>query len=67
MYARCFTELDLPHMLARAAEVRFYPVRERWVIETRWRGRTWHIVVEPDEDRRVGVVVTAFPVSGTRR
>lgn len=34
----------------------------RWVIETRHRGKAWEIIVEPDFERQLLVVVTAYPV-----
>ncbi|MBI4608969.1 MAG: hypothetical protein HY726_08175 [Candidatus Rokubacteria bacterium] len=37
-------------------------VNGRWVIETRHRGKAWEVIVEPDHERRLLVVVTAYPV-----
>jgi hypothetical protein len=34
----------------------------RWAIETKWNGKDWLVIVEPAEDDRVLVVVTAYPV-----
>ena len=34
----------------------------RFVIEARHAGRSWAVVVEPDEGRQLLVVITAYPV-----
>jgi hypothetical protein len=34
----------------------------RWVVETRHRRRAWEVIVEPDENGELLVVVTAYPV-----
>jgi hypothetical protein len=59
---RRFTELDLRRMLERAAGYRPDVVEGRWVIETRHRRRPWEVIVEPDRERQLLVVVTAYPV-----
>ena len=59
-----FTEIDLRRMLERASGYREDVVEDRWVIETRHRGRAWEVIVEPDEHRRLLVVVTAYPMGG---
>ena len=67
MEDRRFTELDLRAMLNRAARLQRDLVVGRWVVETRHRGRVWRVIVEPDSALEVLVVVTAYPVEGTRR
>lgn len=59
---RRFTEIDLRRMLERASGYREDVVEGRWVIETRHRRRAWEVIVEPDRERRLLVVVTAHPV-----
>ena len=59
---RRFTEIDLRRMLERASLHRVDIVEGRWVIETRHRGRAWQVIVEPDWERQLLVVVTAYPV-----
>jgi len=59
---RRFTEIDLRRMLQRASGHREDVVEGRWVIETRYRGKPWEVIVEPDQERRLLVVVTAYPV-----
>ena len=62
MTDRRFTELDLRRMLERASGYRKDVVEGRWIIETRHRGRAWDAIVEPDRERQLLVVVTAYPV-----
>jgi hypothetical protein len=62
MEDRGFTEVDLRDMLEHAASFRSDVVDGRFVIETRFRGRRWEVVVEPDEVEHLLVVVTAFGV-----
>ena len=62
MTDRRFTEIDLRRMLERASGYREDIVEDRWVIETRHRARSWEVIVEPDRERQLLVVVTAYPV-----
>ena len=39
----------------------------RWVIVTSHRKRRWEVIIEPDLEARLLVVVTAYPVSETDR
>ena len=59
---RRFTEIDLRRMLERAIGYRPDAVEGRWSIETRHRRRTWEVIVEPDWERQLLVIVTAYPV-----
>jgi hypothetical protein len=49
-------------MLERATGYRRDVVEGPWVIETRHRRRPWEVIVEPDRERQLLVVVTAYPV-----
>jgi hypothetical protein len=60
MEDRGFTEVDLRQMLGTARSFRRDVVEGRFVVETRFRGRPWEVVVEPDEVEHLLVVVTAF-------
>lgn len=62
MVDRRFTEVDLRKMLHLARDYRRDVVGYRWLIEARFKGRDWEVVVEPDEERALLVVVTAYPV-----
>jgi hypothetical protein len=61
MEERDFTEIDLRTMLQRAGGYRPDIVEDRWVIETRHRQRSWEVIVDPDWEERLLVVVTAYP------
>jgi hypothetical protein len=62
MEDRDFSELDLRSMLEGARGYRADVMEDRWVIETSLSSRRWEVVVEPDEDVRLLVVVTAYSV-----
>lgn len=59
---RRFDEIDLRRMLERATGYREDIVEGRWAIETKHRRRPWEVIVEPDSERLLLVVVTAYPV-----
>ena len=59
---RRFTEIDLRRMLERASGYREDVVEGRWVIEARHRRRAWEVILEPESERQLLVVVTAYPV-----
>jgi hypothetical protein len=62
MEDRQFTEMDLRSMLKAAGDYRRGPIAGRFIVETRHKGRRWEVVVEPDLDIELLVVVTAYPV-----
>lgn len=62
MEDRRFTEIDLRRMLERASDYREDVVEGRWLIETTHRRKPWEAIVEPDAERQLLVVVTAYPV-----
>jgi hypothetical protein len=61
MEDRGFTEVDLRRMLDGAIGVLPDVQRGRWRVAARFRRRKWTVIVEPDELKRVVVVVTAYP------
>lgn len=64
MTDRGFTEIDLRRMLGVAVRRRPDIEAGRWIIET-WHDRQrWEIIVEPDDELRQLVVITAYPVDG---
>jgi len=63
MVDRAFTETDLRWMLHRALGLRRSGDGLGWVVETRHRSRAWEVVLEPDPEARLLIVVTAYPVS----
>jgi hypothetical protein len=63
MVDRDFTEVDLRRMLEYATGLHVDVVEGRWVVET-WHAKgPWEVIVEPDEEIRLLIVVTAYPVS----
>jgi hypothetical protein len=62
MEDRNFTEVELRDMLEGATGYREDVVEGRWVIETKHRMMSWEVVVEPDEEEKLLVVITAYPV-----
>ncbi len=61
MERREFTEVELRRMMKDATGYR--PDRDvdtRWVIETRFRGTDWAVIVEPEADRKLLDVITAY-------
>ncbi|NOZ24027.1 MAG: hypothetical protein GXP25_23360 [Planctomycetes bacterium] len=49
-------------MLDRATGYHQDVVPGRWVIETQQGSRVWEVIVEPDFNVRLLVVITAYPV-----
>ena len=62
MEDRAFNAVDLRRMLEHAAGHRADILDGRFVIDTRHAGRSWEVIVEPDEMRQFLVVITAYPV-----
>jgi len=50
-------------MLEHAMRLRADVVDGRWVVETSQARSPWEVIVEPDEEVRLLVIVTAYPVS----
>jgi hypothetical protein len=61
MADRDFNEVDLRQMLEEATGYHVDVVEGRFVIETRHGGKDWEVIVEPDHDDELLVVVTAYP------
>ena len=62
MIDRRFSEIDLRAMLDRAKGYRDDHVKGRFAVDTRHKRRPWVVIVEPDPDLRLLVVITAYPV-----
>ena len=62
MADRSFTEIDLRRILKSATSVRRDVVPGRATVATRHFGRRWEIIVEPDLDAQMLVVITAYPL-----
>jgi hypothetical protein len=63
MADRDFTELDVRSMLQGATRVRPDAEPGRWIVSSHRRRRRWEVIVEPDPEVRVLIVITAYPVS----
>jgi len=63
MADRDFTELDVRSMLQDATRVRPDVAPGRWIVSTHRRRRRWEVIVEPDPEVQVLIVITAYPVS----
>lgn len=61
MVDRRFTEADLRDMLDRATDHEENHEPGRYAIQTTHNGRDWEVIVEPDADAELLVVVTAYP------
>lgn len=62
MADRNFSELYLRRMLSIASDVRGDIVPGRWVVKTRHRGTSWMVIVEPDVETHLLIVITAYPL-----
>ena len=62
METRRFAETDLRQMMENADGYRRDVAEGRWIIETRCHRRNWEVIVEPDVEAQLLVVVTAYPV-----
>ena len=63
MVDRRFNEVDLRGMLERAAGYRPDVVEGRWIIVTSFRRTRWEVIVEPDSELELLVVITAYSVA----
>ena len=61
MEERGFSEVGLRTMLDGASKLVLARHPGRWLIHTRHAGHPWLVVVEPDIDDRVLMIVTAYP------
>ena len=63
MEQRGVTEVDVRAMLERATEFEPSVVEGRFMIHVKNNDRPWIVIVEPDSDASLLVVVTAYEVS----
>ena len=61
MAVRGFSEVDLRLMVESARGRRRDVVEGRWILLTSREGRPWEVIVEPEDDLEILVVVTAYP------
>ena len=60
MEKRHFTEIDLRRMMEKASGYHRGIVEGRWVLETRHDRQKWEVIVEPNQEKEVLEVVTAY-------
>ncbi len=60
MEERGFSEVDLREMLEDALDLEQSRNPRRWLVRTRSGGAPWIVVVEPDPDEQVLLIVTAY-------
>ena len=65
MIDRRFSEIDLRKMLQRSSRIRRDVVPGRRVAMSRHQRRTWEVILEPDFERQLVVVITAYPAEWT--
>ena len=62
---RGFSEMDLRLIMEEARGYRQDVEPRRWVLETAHDSRLWEVIVEPDGEDRLLVVMTAYPLDRT--
>jgi len=62
MEQRGVTEVDVRAMLERASGFERNVIEGRYMIKTRQHGRPWIVIVEPDVDAKLLVIVTVYEV-----
>jgi hypothetical protein len=63
MADRAFNEVEVRRMLSVTTGLRPDVVPGRWIVGTRHRRAAWEVIVEPDLDAQLVVVITAYPVA----
>lgn len=63
MEQRAVTEIDVRSMLERAAHLEPSVVEGRFMVYTRHTRHPWIVIVEPDHDSTLLIVVTMYEVS----
>ena len=62
MADRDFNEVGVRDMLSNASSLRLDTIPGRWRIQTRHRRAPWEVIVEPDAQGQLLVVITAYRV-----
>jgi hypothetical protein len=61
MIQRGLTEIELRRMLSTASGYRDDDEPGRYVVLGKKAGNEWEVIIEPDPEERLQVVVTAYP------
>jgi hypothetical protein len=62
MADRGFNEIEIRRMLSAALKLPPDVVPDRWIVETQHNRALWEVIVEPDPDAQLLVVITAYPI-----
>ena len=62
MVDRRFSEVDLRSMMASGMDLREDDEAGRWVVGTTHESRPWDVIVQPDEDAQLLIIITAYPL-----
>ena len=60
MEERGFSEIDLRAMMESPRKILADRFTGRWIIGCRHRNQDWEVIVEPDQEERLIVVITAY-------
>ena len=61
MLDRGFSEVDLRSMMENVSGLHEDETPGRWVVETTHDSESWEVIVEPDAEGRLLIVITAYP------
>jgi hypothetical protein len=62
MFQRGLTETELRAMLFNVNSIEKDKEKGRYLIKSKHYGNNWEIIVEPDLDEKLVVVITAYPI-----
>jgi len=62
MLDRGFSETDLRAMMESAVSLREDHEPGRWIVVTAHGGKPWEVIVEPDVQDELLLVITAYPL-----
>ena len=62
MVDRRFSEVELRSMMEAAMDLRENDEPGRWIVETSHERTRWEVIVEPDPQDELLVVITAYPL-----
>jgi hypothetical protein len=60
MLDRSFSEVDLRCMMESATGLHENDEPGRWVVETTHESESWEVIVEPDSEDKLLVIITAY-------
>lgn len=60
MEERGFSEIDLRTMVESPRKILADRFKGRWIIQCHHRNQGWEVIVEPDQEEQLIVVITAY-------